>query len=92
MDHVDRGNSSAIAWSRLLRRTVLLLAIWFLAGPVLGILMVEPLNSMNLGGMPVGFWVSQQGAIYVFVILIFAYAWMGDRIDRESGRPAGREG
>ena len=76
-------------WTRLLRRTALLLAIWFLVGPVLGILLVEPLNQTRLGGVPLGFWVSQQGSIYVFVLLIFAYAIMGDRADREawSGAP-----
>lgn len=82
--------TTGVAWQRLLRRTVLLLAIWFLVGPVLGILLVEPLNEFSLGGIPLGFWVSQQGSIYVFIVLIFAYAWMGDRLDREShGHPAG---
>jgi putative solute:sodium symporter small subunit len=74
----------ASPWTRLLRRTAVLLAIWFLVGPVLGILLVEPLNQMSLGGIPLGFWISQQGSIYVFVVLIFAYAVMGDRADRDA--------
>jgi putative solute:sodium symporter small subunit len=61
-----------------------LLLIWFLVGPVLGILLVEPLNEVQLGGIPLGFWISQQGSIYVFILLIFAYAFMGDRLDRET--------
>lgn len=72
-------------WSKMLRRTALLLAVWFLVGPVMGILLVEPLNEVSLGGIPLGFWIAQQGSIYVFILLIFAYAILGDRADRESG-------
>ncbi|HEV2129740.1 MAG TPA: DUF4212 domain-containing protein [Longimicrobiaceae bacterium] len=72
-------------WRRTVRRTMLLLAIWFLAGPVMGILIAEPLNGFRIGGIPFGFWMAQQGSIYVFVVLIFAYAWLSDRADREAG-------
>jgi putative solute:sodium symporter small subunit len=44
---------------------------------------VEPLNGIRLGGLPLGFWFAQQGSIYVFVILIFYYAWRMDQLDRE---------
>ena len=85
MDRTEgRTTMSATAWSKLLRRTILLLAIWFLVGPVMGILLVEPLNDLSLGGIPLGFWISQQGSIYVFIVLIFIYAWMGDRLDAGS--------
>lgn len=88
MDRSDgRTSVSATAWSKLLRRTILLLAIWFLVGPVMGILLVEPLNEISLGGIPLGFWISQQGSIYVFIVLIFIYAWMGDQLDAGS-KPA----
>lgn len=95
-----RGPSTAAAWSKLLRLTIVLLAIWFLVGPVLGILLVEPLNAFSLGGIPLGFWVSQQGSIYVFIVLIFVYAVLGDRADAASrpphdgarGAPGGEEG
>jgi putative solute:sodium symporter small subunit len=70
-------------WRRTLRRILLLLAIWAVAGPVMGILLVEPLNRVSIGGIPFGFWMAQQGAIYVFVILIFVNAWLADRTDRE---------
>jgi putative solute:sodium symporter small subunit len=72
-------------WNRTLRRTVVLLAIWFLVGPVMGILLAEPLNRISIGGIPFGFWMAQQGSIYVFVILIFVYAWRSDKADREAG-------
>ena len=99
MDQAGRRRpADGTAWAKLLRVTVVLLAIWFLVGPVLGILLVEPLNEVSLGGIPLGFWISQQGSIYVFIILIFVYAILGDRWDRESrpedasGPASGREG
>jgi putative solute:sodium symporter small subunit len=70
-------------WKRTLRRILLLLAIWLLVGPIMSIVLVEPLNAFTLGGIPFGFWMGHQGSIYVFVALIFANAWLADRQDRE---------
>ncbi|MEC4985117.1 MAG: DUF4212 domain-containing protein [Oscillatoria sp. PMC 1068.18] len=62
-----------------------LLIIWGLVSIVLGILLAEPLNALRLGGVPLGFWIAQQGSIYVFVILIFVYAFAMDKLDRKYG-------
>lgn len=70
-------------WRRSLRRILVLLSIWFVAGPVMGIMLAEPLNRFHIAGVPFGFWMAQQGAIYVFVVLIFANAYLADRTDRE---------
>jgi putative solute:sodium symporter small subunit len=75
-------------WRRVLRRTLLLLGAWLLVGPILGILLVDRLNALRPAGMPLGFWIAQQGAIYVFVLLIFVYARLADRADRAEGAPA----
>lgn len=72
-------------WRATLRRILLLLAVWLLAGPVLSILFVEQLNAYTLAGVPLGFWMAQQGSIYVFVVLIFLNAWLADRADRAFG-------
>ncbi len=64
---------------------VVLLSIWFVVSYLLGIVFVEPLNQFHLGGFPVGFWFAQQGAIFVFIILTFVYAFAMDRIDRRHG-------
>jgi putative solute:sodium symporter small subunit len=69
-------------WRAVLRRTLILLAVWLLVGPVAGILFVDRLNAVHVGGLPLGFWIAQQGAIYVFVVLIFLYAWLSQRADR----------
>ena len=70
---------------RYLRIICTLLSIWFVVSYVLGILLVEPLNRIWLGGFPLGFWFSQQGSIYVFVVLLFVYAIWMDRTDRKHG-------
>lgn len=75
-------------WRATVRRIVLLLSIWVLVGPVMSILFVEQLNALTIAGVPFGFWMGQQGAIYVFVILIFVNAWLADRLDRKA-RDAG---
>jgi putative solute:sodium symporter small subunit len=70
-------------WRRTLRRILLLLTIWLIAGPIMSIVFVRPLNEFSFGGVPFGFWMAHQGSIYVFVALIFANAWLADRQDRE---------
>ncbi len=72
-------------WRHTIRRILILLAIWFIVGPLMGIILVQPMNSFSMGGVPFGFWMAQQGAIYVFVVLIFVNAWLADRQDREFG-------
>ena len=74
--------SPAHYWRTNLRIMALLLSIWFVSSFVLGILLVEPLNSVSFGGFPLGFWFAQQGSIYVFVVLILVYAVWMDRVDR----------
>jgi putative solute:sodium symporter small subunit len=62
---------------------VVLLTIWAFVSYVCGILLVEQLNAIQLGGFPLGFWFAQQGSIYVFVVLIFAYYVLMRRLDRK---------
>ncbi len=77
-------NESAQAyWRANLRLVAFCLAIWFLVSYVFGILMVEQLNTFQLGGYKLGFWFAQQGSIYTFVILIFFYAWRMSVLDRK---------
>ena len=78
-------SSPARYWRANLRLMAVLLAIWLVVAYLLSIVLVEPLNQFSLGGFPLGFWFAQQGSIYVFVVLIFVYAWRMDRLDREHG-------
>ena len=60
-----------------------LLLIWVFVSLGCSILLVQPLNNIKLGSVPLGFWIAQEGAIYLFVALIFVYAYQMDKIDRK---------
>lgn len=70
-------------WDSTKSLVLRLLLIWAAVSLGAGILFVEPLNRIEIGNLPLGFWMAQQGSIYVFVVLIFYYAWRMDRMDRE---------
>ena len=70
-------------WRANLKVIGALLSVWALAGLVCGILLVRPLNNFSLGGLPFGFWMAQQGAIFIFVALIFIYARVMEKIDHQ---------
>lgn len=72
-------------WRANLRLISVLLTIWAVVSLGFGILLVEPLNEFDMGALPLGFWFAQQGSIYVFVVLIFVYAWRMDVLDRRFG-------
>lgn len=72
-------------WKIQVRRTAILLAIWFVVGFVLSIFLAEPLNTFTFFGVPFGFWMAQQGSIFVFVGLVLAYAVMTGRLDQRAG-------
>jgi len=70
-------------WKENLRLLAGCLTIWFVVSYVFGILMVEQLNQIKIAGFGLGFWFAQQGSIYVFLILIFFYAWRMNKLDRK---------
>ncbi len=72
-------------WKKNLKYLTVLLSIWFLVSFVFGILLVEELNTIRVGGFKLGFWFAQQGAIYVFVILIFVYIRLMNALDKKFG-------
>jgi putative solute:sodium symporter small subunit len=70
-------------WRANLRLAIGCLIMWFTCSYGFGILFVEQLNSIRIWGFPLGFWFAQQGSIYVFVLLIFFYAWRMNKIDHK---------
>ena len=70
-------------WRRNLSLMVRLLIIWFVVSYGCGILFVDVLNQVQIGGYKLGFWFAQQGSIYVFVALIFYYTRKMAALDRE---------
>jgi len=72
-------------WRTQIQRTVILLGVWFIVGFVMSIFLAEPLNNFSFGGVPFGFWMAQQGSIFVFVSLILIYTLASNQLDREAG-------
>lgn len=70
-------------WKANVRLLLFCLAIWFVVGYVLSIMLVGPLNNISVGGYPLGFWFAQQGSMYTFVALIFFYASRMNKLDRQ---------
>lgn len=69
-------------WKINLQYLVVLLTIWFVVSYGCGILFAEQLNTIKLGGFKLGFWFAQQGSIYVFVVLIFVYVSLMNKLDK----------
>jgi putative solute:sodium symporter small subunit len=74
-------------WQNNIRYVLLLLAVWFAVSFGCGILLVDWLNQFRFpgSGFKIGFWFAQQGSIYSFVVLIFVYVWLMNRLDRRFG-------
>lgn len=72
-------------WRENLKIMAILLTIWALVSFGAGILFVEPLNNVGFLGVPLGFWFAQQGSIVIFVLLIFVYVKLMDRLDAKYG-------
>ena len=70
-------------WHANLIIVAALLSVWFVVSFVLSIVFVDSLNTIRIGGFRLGFWMAQQGSLYVFVILIFVYVWLMNRLDRK---------
>jgi len=70
-------------WKRNLRLVTACLTVWFIVSYLFGIILVEPLNSIKIGGYKLGFWFAQQGSIYTFIALIFFYAKRMGKLDKE---------
>jgi len=78
----DQNNRQAY-WKANLRLVALCLSIWFVSSYVFGIVLVDQLNAIKLGGYGLGFWFAQQGSIYIFVVLIFFYASRMKKLDQQ---------
>ncbi len=72
-------------WSENIFLITKCLSVWFIVSYGFGIILVEYLNTIRLGGYKLGFWFAQQGSIYTFVLLIFYYVYEIDGIDRRHG-------
>jgi putative solute:sodium symporter small subunit len=72
-------------WRTNITYVLILLCIWTFVSYVCGIIFVKQLNAISLGGFPLGFWFANQGSEVVFVIMIFVYCWLMNKLDVEYG-------
>ncbi len=70
-------------WQENIRILKILLSIWFIVSFLMSVIFVDQLDVIRIGGFKFGFWMAQQGSIYVYVILIFVYLKMMDNLDRK---------
>ncbi len=81
----EKQKKATAYWRENLKYLIILLSIWFLASYGAGILFKDALNNFRLGGFKLGFWFAQQGSIYVFVVLIFVYVRLMNKLDKKYG-------
>lgn len=80
----DKTSSNAY-WAANIRVIAISMVIWFVCSFGLGIILRPALSGISIGGADLGFWFAQNGAIYVFLVLIFAYAAKMNKLDKEHG-------
>ena len=81
----EKDSNAQAYWKENIRYLAILLVVWFVASFCAGILFVDELNAFKLGGFKLGFWFAQQGSIYVFVVLIFVYVRLMNKLDKKYG-------
>ena len=81
----DKQKHATAYWKENLKYLIILLVIWFVVSYGCGILFKDALNEIRLGGFKLGFWFAQQGSIYVFVILIFVFVRIMNKLDKKYG-------
>ncbi|GAB3166366.1 DUF4212 domain-containing protein [Telluribacter humicola] len=81
----DKVQKAQRYWKENLTYLGILLSIWFLVSYGAGILFADALNQFRLGGFKLGFWFAQQGSIYIFVVLIFVYVYLMNKLDKKYG-------
>ena len=70
-------------WKKNVQYISILLTLWFIVSFGCGILFVEQLNTIQIRGFKLGFWFAQQGSIFGFVIIIFTYIYLMNRLDKK---------
>ena len=77
-----KSKKSKNYWRKNLKYLIILLSTWFTVSFGFGVILVDQLNTFQFFGFKLGFWFAQQGSIYVFVVLIFVYIYLMNRLDK----------
>ena len=73
-------------WKKNIRYITILLSLWFIVSFGCGILFVDQLNTIQIGGFKLGFWFAQQGSIFGFVAIIFTYIYLMNKLDQTQNK------
>ena len=84
---METSEKNKAYWRKNLQYLVILLGIWFITSCLCSVVFVEQLDKIRIGGCPLGFYFSQQASIWVFVILIFVYAGLMNRLEKKYTQP-----
>ncbi|MFL0804827.1 MAG: DUF4212 domain-containing protein [Agarilytica sp.] len=82
---IDNKTEAEAYWKENLKIIMPLLVVWFVVSFGFGIIFVDVLNNIRIGGYKLGFWFAQQGSIYIFVALIYVYSRKMAKLDRKFG-------
>jgi len=80
---MSKEDSRKAYWKANLKLVAMCLSIWFVVSYLFGIILVDQLNAIKIGGYGLGFWFAQQGSMYIFVVLIFFYAYRMRKLDEK---------
>jgi len=80
---MTNSESSSAYWKENIKLIIQLMSVWFVVSFGFGIILVDVLNNIRIGGYQLGFWFAQQGSIYVFVILIYVYTRKMAKLDKK---------
>jgi len=76
------ADSSTKYWKKNKRYLFILLVLWFLVSYGFGIIFAPFLDQIRIGGFGLGFWFAQQGSIYAFVVIVFVYVYLMNKLDK----------
>jgi len=76
-------NRNKSYWRANLKIVSCLMVVWFFCSFGFGIIFSDTLDQFRVGGFKLGFWFAQQGSIYIFIVLVFAYIHLMNKLDRK---------
>ena len=79
---MESSSKNKAYWRKNLQYLAILLGIWFITSYLCSVVFVEQLDKIRIGGCPLGFYFAQQASIWIFVELIFVYAWLMNRLEK----------
>lgn len=89
---MESSSKNKAYWRKNLQYLGILLGIWFITSYLCSVVFVEQLDKIRIGGCPLGFYFAQQASIWIFVELIFVYAWLMNRLERKYSQSEAEEG